>query len=174
MFVKRGAGQGNVLQVSFFLPRAQLGLLSPWLSAYVPFLHLEIALHQEESEEKTSNHRTVAPLMEKRGPADAAGGAQVLEGGHTAARTSQQLLTFSRKQGGRKPERSGMRNREGVCRGEPDTPWGTKCNHLPPRNSSCPGLLESILPQWLPSKQSITSMSLISLHSLSLKKKVSF
>lgn len=85
MFVKRDAGQGHVLQLSFFLPRAQLGLLSPRLSAYVPFLHLEIALHQEESEEKNSNHQTV----EKRSPPDAAGGGPVLEGGHTAACTFQ-------------------------------------------------------------------------------------
>lgn len=105
MFVKRGEGGGKYTsRYDSFFHKCSLGLfltaesMTSCLCSTPAFGNCS---SPGESEEKTSNHRTVTLLMEERSPGGAAGGAQVLEGGHIQQpRTSQELLTFSHKQGG--------------------------------------------------------------------------
>lgn len=128
---KQGPGErGIYCEVSFFLPWARpqvaLSLLSPWLSVYIPFLHLEIALRQEESEEKPSDTTTAAMLAEGRSPGGARQPGPRRWRGATRGGPDFPGAADIFSQAGRKLERSGSRNGEGVCRREPHTPWGTE------------------------------------------------
>lgn len=148
---RQGRGERELYgEVTFFLPRAHprvvLSLLSPWLSAGSPFLSLEIALRQEEGEERTSNNKTAALLMEEEDPAGAVGwGPGTGRRPHMGGLASQELLTRSCKRGGRWQGRGGEVGR-GLLWGAADSMGYRWCHPLRSRTSSRRGRLGSILP----------------------------
>lgn len=105
LFVNRGKGGGkhtsSIILPSQVQPRVVFSLLRPRPSAYVPFLPLEVALHQEESEEKPAptgsgyaDDAKEPGRHRSRGPAELGGAAH-------GGRASQKPLPSPREQGGR-------------------------------------------------------------------------
>lgn len=130
MFVNRGEGGGKytVRYPSFFHERGLRWFCHCWVhdfSAYIPFLRLEIVLHQEESEENTKNHKnsSYADGEEELGKC-CWSGPRCWREATAAPDLSGTADMFT--QAGRKMERSGRRTGEGVCHGEPQTQWSTE------------------------------------------------
>lgn len=151
MFVNRGEGGGKytVRYPSFFRERGLRWFCHCWVhdfSAYIPFLHLEIALHQEETEESTSHHKNsgYADGEEELRKRCCSGPRCCREATHSSPRlvgNCWHVLTSG--------EGGGKVREENWGRG---LPWGAthsvedgKCSHLPSRKASWLGLLESIL-----------------------------